>query len=171
MGPVEARREEQLGVLRRYPRPMPRGSVRRTRARRRWLTGVLLVLALIVAVPTFRALYQAFDLFGLPGALGLLLLVAAILAVAWLVHLFRTYGAWIAPIARSIARSFGEAFAANLYLAKLGPWLRGPARLVRRRLSRRSPNGLFLTVGVTATVLLLFAFASITTQVLHHGAL
>src|SRR5207245_10864973 len=34
-----------------------------------------------------------------------------------------------------------------------------------------SPYGLFLTVWVTATVLLLFAFASITTQVLHHGAL
>src|SRR2546427_6446903 len=137
---------------------MREGSFRRTRARRRWLTGGLLVLAVIVAFPVFRALYQAFDLFGLPGPLGLLLLVAAVLAVAGLVHLFRTFGGWIPPVARSIAGSFGEAFAANPYLAGLGGWLRGPARLVRRRLSLKSPQGLFLTAGVGATVLLLLSF-------------
>src|SRR5439155_19841104 len=67
-------------------------TVRRTGPRRRWLTGVLMALALIVAFPLFRALYEAFDLFGLPGALGVLLLLAVVLGAAWLVHLFRTYG-------------------------------------------------------------------------------
>jgi len=132
---------------------------------------VLLVLAVIVAFPVFRALYRAFDLFGLPGPLGLLLLLAAVLGVAGLVHLFRTFGGWIAPVARSVAGSFGEAFAANPYLTRLGGWLRGPARLVRHRLSSKSPQGQFLSAGVGATVLLLLSFGSITTQVLQHGAL
>ena len=150
---------------------MPEPTVRRAGARRRWLTGVFMILALIVAFPLFRALYEAFDLFGLPGALGILLLLAVVLGAAWFVHLFRTYGGRIGPVARSIAGSFGEAFTANPYLARLGRWLHGPAMFIRRRLSRDSPSGLYLTSGVTASVLLLVAFGSITTQVLHHGAL
>ena len=130
-----------------------------------------MALGLIVAFPLFRALYEAFDLFGLPGALGVLLLLAVVLGAAWLVHLFRTYGGQIAPIARSIAGSLSEAFTANPYLSRLGRWLHGPASFLRRRLSRDSPSGLYLTAGVTTTVLLLLGFGSITTQVLHHGAL
>jgi undecaprenyl-diphosphatase len=130
-----------------------------------------MILALIVAFPVFRALYEAFDLFGLPGALGILLLLAVVLGSAWLVHLFGTYGGQITSIVRSIAGSLGEALAANPYLARLGRRLHGPAMFIRRRLSRASPSGLYLTAGVTATVLLLVGFGSITTQVLHHGAL
>ena len=130
-----------------------------------------MVLALVVAFPLFRALYDAFDLFGLPGALGILLLLAVVLSVAWVVHVFRTYGGQLAPVARSIAGSFREAFAANPYLARLGRWLHGPASFIRRRLSRASSSGLFLTAGATATALLLVGFGSITTQVLHPGAL
>ncbi|TMK81823.1 MAG: phosphatase PAP2 family protein [Actinobacteria bacterium] len=138
---------------------------------RRWRTGVLLLLSLILAVPVFRALYQALDLFGLPGALGILLVVAAVLAVAWTVHLVRTYGGSLAPFARSIAGSLREAFASNPYLARAGRPLAGPWGLVRRRLSRRSSTGLFLTTGLALTLLLLLAFASITAQIVHHGAL
>src|SRR2546426_5983035 len=110
-----------------YAWVMPEPTVRRAGARRRWLTAVFMILALIVAFPLFRALYEAFDLFGLPGALGILLLLAVVLGAAWLVHLFRTYGGRIRPVARSIARSFREAFAAHPYLVRLGRWFHGPA--------------------------------------------
>src|SRR5438128_5650332 len=132
---------------------------------RRWRTGILLLLSLILAVPVFRALYQALDLFGLPGALGILLVVAAVLAVAWTVHLARTYGALLAPVARSIAGSFREAITSNPYLARGGRPFARPWALVRRRLSRKSPTGLFLTTGLALTLLLLLAFASITAQI------
>ncbi len=139
--------------------------------RHRWRTGLLLLTSLILAVPVFRALYQAFDLFGLPGAIGILLVLAAVLGVAWVVHLVRTYAGLLAPVARSIAGSLREAFVANPYLARAGRSLARPWRVVRRRLSRRSPTGLFLTGGVAMTLALVLAFVSITAQVVHHGAL
>src|SRR2546426_8238836 len=145
-----------------YAWVMPEPTVRRTGPRRRWLTGVLMALALIVAFPLFRALYEAFDLFGLPGALGVLLLLAVVLGAAWLVHLFRTYGGQIAPIARSIAGSLSEAFTTSPYLSRLGRWLHGPASFLRRRLSPDSPSGLYLTPGATTTVLLPPRLRSIT---------
>src|SRR6266852_4760966 len=63
--------------------------------RHRWLTGLLLLLSAILAVPVFVALYRALDVFGLPGALGILIAVSAILAVTWVVHLARTFGGTI----------------------------------------------------------------------------
>src|SRR3989454_10219006 len=87
-----------------YAWVMPEPTVRRAGARRRWLTGVFMILALIVAFPLFRALYEAFDLFGLPGALGVLLL-AVVLGAAWLLPLFPTPRGTIAPIARPTARA------------------------------------------------------------------
>src|SRR2546427_4234923 len=97
-----------------------------------------MALGLIVAFPLFRALYEAFDLFGLPGALGVLLLLVVVLGAAWLVHLFRTYGGQIAPIARSIPGALSEAFTAKPYLSRLGRRLSGPASFLPRRL-RPSP--------------------------------
>src|SRR2546422_10735937 len=106
---------------------MPEPTVRRTGARRRWLTGVFMILALIVAFPLFRALYEAFDLFGLPGALGILLLLVVVLGAAWLLHLFRTYGPQIAPIPRSIAGALDEAATASPSLSSVGRSPHGPA--------------------------------------------
>src|SRR2546422_10637234 len=106
---------------------MPEPTVRRTGARRRWLTGVLMILALIVAFPLFRALYEAFDLFGLPGALGILLLLVVVLGAAWLVHLFRTHRPQIPPIAPPIAGSLSEAFTCSPLPSTLWRLLRRPA--------------------------------------------
>src|SRR5262249_39317689 len=125
--------------------------------RHRWRTGALLLLSLIVAVPVFRALYQAFDLFGLPGALGILVIVAAVLPLAWIVPLVRTYGGLVAPVVGSIAASLREAFAANPYLAAAAKATARPRAVVRRRLSRKAPTGLFLTAGVAVTVALVLA--------------
>src|SRR2546425_5914550 len=112
---------------------MPEPTVRRTGARRRWLTGVFMILALIVAFPLFRALYEAFDLFGLPGALGILLLLAVVLGAAWLVHLFPTYGGRVGSVPPSLAATLGEAVAHHPYLGRLGRWPHRPAMFFRRR--------------------------------------
>lgn len=138
---------------------------------RRWLTALVLLVSAVLAVPVFVALYEAFDLFGLPGALGVLIALAAILAVAWVVHLVRTFGDGLLVIGRSIAGSLGEALGANAYVAGAGRRLARPIGFVRRRLDPRRSSGLFVTATVIVAGLLLSAFASVTTQVLHHGAL
>src|SRR3989442_7124135 len=95
-------------------------------------TGVFLFLSALIAVPVFSALYRALDLFGLPGALGILIALALILSVAWIVHLLRTYGAGLTEIAVSIGRSVGDGLAANPFAAQLGRRLASPARYIRR---------------------------------------
>ncbi len=143
-----------------------------TRSRRhRGRTLFLLVLSAAVGVPLFSGLYTAFDLFGLTGALGLLLVAGLILLVAWLVHLLRTFAPEVGSLLRSLGAASRQALAAQLPLARLGARLAPLGRSVRRRLDPSTPRGLFLTGGVVVFGALAWAFASITAQVVGHGVL
>jgi len=123
----------------------------------------------------FVALYRALDVFGLPGALGILIAVSAILAVTWVVHLARTFAGTIVLVARSVLGSIGHGLQGDRYVAgaerRLARPIAPPLAFARRRLDHRSPNGLFLTASVLMIGLLLVSFAEVTFQVLHHGAL
>src|SRR6266571_4955826 len=143
----------------------------RSRPRRRWLTAILLVLSAVVSVPVFIALYQAFDLFGLPGALGVLIGVSAVLIVAWLVHAIRAFGGPVLVVARSIGGSLTTGLREDPYIKRTRARLARPIGFLRRRLDPAEPGGLFLTVSVAATVVMLAAFWSVTSQVRHGGVL
>ncbi len=152
--------------------PEPAGRGRR---RHRLLAGIVLVVSAVIAVPVFVALYEALDLFGFPGALGVLIALAAILGVAWAVHLVRTFGEPIAIVARSVAGSLARGLEADPFVTRarrrLGGRFARPLAWMGRRLNPSAPTGLFLTSAVAVVALLVSAFASVTSQVIHHGAL
>jgi membrane-associated phospholipid phosphatase len=141
----------------------------------RWLTGLLLVASLALAIPLFVALYRAFDIFGFPGALGVLIAIGLILAVAWFVHLIRTFGGPFVAVVGSVATSVahgvqGDPFVSEAERRLAGPTAR-PLEYVRRRLDPHERTGLFLTMSLVLIGVLVVAFVDVTLQVLHHGPL
>jgi membrane-associated phospholipid phosphatase len=135
------------------------------------VTAIWLMLSAVIAVPLFGLLYQAFDVLGLPGALALLIGVGLVLAVAWLIHLIRTFGDAFVAAGRSVGSSLLEALEANRYVEAAGKRLARPLAFVRKRLDPRSSTGLHLSVAVVFVPVLAGAFNSIMLQVLHKGSL
>src|SRR5207249_10931617 len=78
-------------------------------------------------------------------------------------------------VVRSVAGSVAHGVQADPYVASAEQRLRRPlARplaLLRRWLDPSSPTGLFLTTAVALAAVLVAAFANVTSQVPHHGAL
>jgi membrane-associated phospholipid phosphatase len=143
----------------------------RTERRHRGRTLVVLVLVALLGVPAFVGLYTAFDLFGLAGALVVLIVFALILGVAGLVQLLRTFAPELGKLARSTGSAIRGGLAAQPPIARLGDRLAPAGRLIRRRVDRRSPRGLFLTGGVAVTGVLLWMFVSLLVQVVGHGVI
>lgn len=143
----------------------------RSTARRRWLTATWLTLSALIAVPLFGLLYQGFDVLGLPGGLAVLIGVTVVLAIAWVIHLVRTFGEAFLRAGRSLGTSLVQALEANDYIEAAGKRLARPLAYVRRRLDPRSPTGLCLSVSVVLILGLSAAFNSIMWQVLHRGTL
>src|SRR5947207_14784175 len=112
-------------------------------ARKRWVTALWLTLSAVIAVPLFGLLYQAFDVLGLPGALALLIGVGVVLAVAWVIHLVRTFGDALLAAGRSVGSSLVEALEANQYVEAAGKRLARPLSILRRRVDPRSSTGLY----------------------------
>jgi membrane-associated phospholipid phosphatase len=134
-------------------------------------TLVALLLAAAIGIPLLLGLYTAFDLFGLVGGLGFVVVVGLIMAVAWIVHLARTFAPEIGVILRSLGTGISAGLAAQPSLAPIGARLAPMGRFLRRRLDTSTPGGLFLTVGLIVTSLLALAFGSLTVQVLRQGAI
>ena len=141
-----------------------------TRSHRR-RTFVALVLSAILGLPLLFGLYTAFDLFGLVGGLGFVIVLGLIMSVAWFVHLSRTFAPEINVFLRSLGSGIWQGFAAQPAFAPLGRRLTPVGRFIRRRLDISTPRGLFLTVGVIVTGMLASWFVSLTTQVLNHGVI
>ena len=134
-------------------------------------TLAALLLAAAVGIPLLLGLYSAFDLFGLVGGLGFVVVLSLIVSVAWMVHLARTFAPEIGAFLRSLEVGISAGLAAQPSLAPIRRRLAPVGRFIGRRLATSTPRGLFLTVGVIVTTLLALAFGSLTTQVLHHGAI
>ena len=144
----------------------------RTRGRpHRGRTFLALVLSAVLGIPLLFGLYTAFDLFGLVGGLGFVIVLGLIVSVAWIVHLARTFAPEIGAFFRSLGAGIAEGFAAQASLVSLGRRLAPVGRSVRRRLDTSTRQGLFLTIGVIITGLLASWFGSLTAQVLHHGVI
>ena len=124
-----------------------------------------------MGIPLLLGLYSAFDLFGLVGGLGFVVVLSLIVSVAWMVHLARTFAPEIGAFLRSLEVGISAGLAAQPSLAPIRRRLAPVGRFIGRRLATSTPRGLFLTVGVIVTTLLALAFGSLTTQVLHHGAI
>jgi len=135
------------------------------------LTAIGLTLSALIAVPLLGLLYRGFDVLGLPGALAVLIGVMAVLAVAWVVHLIRTFGDAFLRVLSSIGSSLVDALEANEYVTSWGRRLGRPLAFLRRRIDPRTNSGLHLTVAVLFIVFLGAAFTSITVQVMHRGTL
>ena len=134
-------------------------------------TLFLLLLAAAIGVPLFFGLYTTFDLFGLTGALGFLLVIGLVLLVAWLVHLLRTFEPDVGAFLRSTGSAIRRALAAQPALARFAARLAPLGRFLGRRCDPSTPRGLFLTSGLGVTAVLLWAFGSLLAQVLGHGVI
>ena len=141
-----------------------------TRSHRGRTLAVLLLCA-AVGIPLLFGLYTAFDLFGLVGGLGFVVVFGLIVSVAWIVHLARAFAPEIGVFLRSIGSGISNGLAAQPSLAPLGRRLAPVGRFARRRLSTSTRRGLFLTIGVIVTGLLALSFGSLTLQVLRHSAI
>src|SRR5689334_9097500 len=156
--------------------PAPHANQKsRRRGRHPWLTAVLLILSAAVALPLFGALYRGFDVFGFPGALGVLIAIGLVLAVAWFVHLIRTFGEPFVAVIVSVATSVGHGLREDPYIVGAERRLAAPAArpkaFVRRRMDPHDRTGLFLTTGIVLVAVLVGAFVDVTVQVLQPGAL
>ena len=142
-----------------------------SRRSHRGRTLFLLLLAAVFGIPLFLGLYTAFDLFGLTGALGFLLVLGSILLVAWLVHLLRTFEPEVMGFLRSTGSAIGHALGAQPPIARFAPRLAPLGRFIRRRFDPSTPRGLFLTGGLAVTAVLTLAFGSLLAQVVGHGVI
>jgi hypothetical protein len=115
------------------------------RGRHPWLTAVLLILSAAVALPLFGALYRGFDVFGFPGALGVLIAIGLVLAVAWFVHLIRTFGEPFVAVIVSVATSVGHGLREDPYIVgaerRLAAPTARPKAFVRRRMDPHNRTG------------------------------
>lgn len=132
-------------------------------------TLFLLLLGAALGIPLFLGLFAAFDLFGLTGALGFLLVFGLIMLIAWLVHLLRTFGPEMATFVRATGSTIAGALRAQPSFAGLAARLARFGRFVRRRCDPSTPRGLFLTAGTVVAVGLMWGFGSLLSQVVGHG--